>query len=501
MPPTSYTRFLIRLLILVYGVHAFSYNFADVDLWGHLKFGQEHYQTGSLAATDPFSYTAPGHSWINHEWLSELIFYVMFALMGSTGLMVLKIGVGLFIIHILSQWYFRNFTSLLAYGLTFFLLINVLEIGYGTRPYLFTYAFTAALVVLIYNHFEIQKTSVFWIPPMIILWINCHGGAVAGIAILGMVVVVESLRCKLKGLQLPSYLIISLVASGIALLINPYGHELLMFLVQTIPKPRMISEWRPVELLGSNTGLLAFKVMAVFSIITLFLKKEKRPWEIALVVCAVFFGFRHLRHTFIAGILLTPVFATGLNILVDKLKQSGSVFLKVKPVYVATILVALIVWQGSTVIFKLGPTRFQMMVDAKQFPVYAVRFMKENNLGGNVLVAFNWGEYLIWKLPNSKVSIDGRYWTVYPDNVILQNFIFHRGMKYWDQMLSMYPHDIILTHYLNKDLENRKDWVKIYQDGTARIFIPVTNPPSPALQKFQKRELVYNESAPSFYFP
>lgn len=52
--PTSYTRFLIRLLILVYGVHAFSYNFADVDLWGHLKFGQEHYQTGSLAATDPF---------------------------------------------------------------------------------------------------------------------------------------------------------------------------------------------------------------------------------------------------------------------------------------------------------------------------------------------------------------------------------------------------------------------------------------------------------------
>lgn len=96
-------------------------------------------------------------------------------------------------------------------------------------PYLFTYAFTAALVVLIYNHFEIQKTSVFWIPPMIILWINCHGGAVAGIAILGMVVVVESLRCKLKGLQLPSYLIISLVASGIALLINPYGHELLMF--------------------------------------------------------------------------------------------------------------------------------------------------------------------------------------------------------------------------------------------------------------------------------
>ncbi len=501
MKSPSFPHILLRLLILIYGVHAFSYNFADVDLWGHLKFGQEHWSTGSLATSDPYSYTAPGYPWINHEWLSELVFYLMFAAMGSSGLLVLKIGLGLFIVHILSHWYFRKFDSLLAYGLTFFLLINVLEIGYGTRPYLFTYAFTAALVVLIYQYFDGKKSRVFWIPPMMLLWINCHGGAVAGIAIFGMVVVMESLRCKFRQQPLPFHLIISLIASGFALLVNPYGYELLLFLLETIPRPRMISEWRSVDLISSNTGLLAFKVMAVFSVVALFLKKTKHPWEIALVLCAVFFGFRHLRHTFIAGILLTPIVAHGLNVMVDKLKQSDSTFLKIKPGAVAAALVALILWQGSTVFSKMYNGHFKMWVDARYFPVYAVRFLKDNHLNGNILVAFNWGEYVIWKLPNSKVSIDGRYWTVYPNPVILQNFIFHRGMKQWEQMLPLYPHDIILTHHQNKDLENRKDWVKVFQDGTSRIFIRVTDPPSPALQRFRKRELIYNDGIPSFYFP
>ncbi len=63
--------------------------------------------------------------------------------------------------------------------------------------------------------------------------------------------------------------------------------------------------------------------------------------------------------------------------------------------------------------------RFNIIVNPNIFPVYAVKFLKDNNVKGNILVPFDWGEYAIWKLyPDNRVSIDGRFDTVYPIDVI-----------------------------------------------------------------------------------
>ncbi len=82
--------------------------FADVDLWGHLKFGQDILREGSLPRTDSYSYTAPGSQWINHEWLMEVLFYTIFLAAGSPGLVLFKLVLGLAIVHILSQIYFKH---------------------------------------------------------------------------------------------------------------------------------------------------------------------------------------------------------------------------------------------------------------------------------------------------------------------------------------------------------------------------------------------------------
>src|SRR5258708_920801 len=48
-------------------------------------------------------------------------------------------------------------------------------------------------------------------------------------------------------------------------------------------------------------------------------------------------------------------------------------------------------------------------------PIGALAFVREHHLHGNVLSNFAHGEYLIWHLPDSKVFIDRRYDTVYPE--------------------------------------------------------------------------------------
>src|SRR5262245_29836585 len=62
---------------------------ADPDLWGHVRFGLDTLDTGGLTALDPYSFTQDV-SWINHEWLAELVQALAYRAGGPYGLMVMK---------------------------------------------------------------------------------------------------------------------------------------------------------------------------------------------------------------------------------------------------------------------------------------------------------------------------------------------------------------------------------------------------------------------------
>ena len=53
----------------------------DPDFWWHLRTGQLILDRHGLLGTDPYTYTAMGHVWVMHEWLTE----VLFALLHSAG--------------------------------------------------------------------------------------------------------------------------------------------------------------------------------------------------------------------------------------------------------------------------------------------------------------------------------------------------------------------------------------------------------------------------------
>ena len=101
--------------------------------------------------------------------------------------------------------------------------------------------------------------------------------------------------------------------------------------------------------------------------------------------------------------------------------------------------------------------------------------MKTNNIKGNILPHFEWGEYLIWSsYPDCRVAMDGRYETVYKDSVHKEYFNFLYGNDEWDVFLRKYPHDIVLlkrgtkTHLL---MMNEKDWRLVYYDNISVMFM------------------------------
>src|SRR5690242_14875312 len=89
-------------LILIAIAAADSQRWADPDLWGHLRFGQAVLAQGHLVLHDPYSYSAPGHLWLNHEWLSEVLMAAIYGAAGVVGLKLWKFACSAAIVSFLA---------------------------------------------------------------------------------------------------------------------------------------------------------------------------------------------------------------------------------------------------------------------------------------------------------------------------------------------------------------------------------------------------------------
>jgi hypothetical protein len=77
------------------------------------------------------------------------------------------------------------------------------------------------------------------------------------------------------------------------------------------------------------------------------------------------------------------------------------------------------------------------------FPVRSIAAAAELKLKGNLAVPFNWGEYAIWHLPDCRISMDGRYETVYPDSTVQLSEDFFAGRS--RKLLDDYPTNYVLA--------------------------------------------------------
>ena len=126
--------------VVCIAVFQFSENTADPDLWGHVLYGEHLLQTGNLMRTDPYSWTAFGHPWINHEILAEAAMALAFRALGGTGLLFLKMAVGLvtfFLALSIAAHRQDEKTKLTAWALGALAVVEI-SFGFAARPQIFT---------------------------------------------------------------------------------------------------------------------------------------------------------------------------------------------------------------------------------------------------------------------------------------------------------------------------------------------------------------------------
>jgi hypothetical protein len=138
------------------------------------------------------------------------------------------------------------------------------------------------------------------------------------------------------------------------------------------------------------------------------------------------------------------------------------------------------------------PREGSLVVSAKDYPVQAVEFLRENGIRGNLDCGFNWGEYCIFKLyPQCRVFCDGRYETVYPHEVS-RLALTTEGEAVFRERLENYPTEIVLARLddpFGKWAAAREDMVEIYRDATARILLRRTPGAEPLIDAWRQNRL------------
>jgi hypothetical protein len=465
---------------------------ADPDLWGHLRFGLDMLASRSIPSADPYSFTAAGAMWTNHEWLAELLFAIFWKLGGATGLVLLKVSLAVLTgtlgyVHLL-----RRGVSSLRAALVLLIFITLMPPFLMLRPLLFTIPAFAATLIVISSAENGSEKALWLLAPIFAVWANLHGGFLAGLCILGMwgALRIASDRSRFRSTAAP------IAATLAATCVNPYGWRLLEFLLRTasIPRPDII-EWAP---LGITTPYgIMYAVVLGISVIAISFSRLAKSWRlIVLFGVMALLPFSALRHNPL--FMIAAVVLAGPH-LADLLARMGENPGSSKPAAIPDWAAALPLVCAAMLV--VGTVRRPMAIAVgEQYPVNAVKFLAASGIEGNLIQRFNWGEYLIWHLgPRVKVMVDGRRETVYSEDIYKQYLDFQAGTGDWEKLVRDHPADVALLDKKSVSanlLRLKPGWTSVYEDDVAVILTRRDSLSAEAL-----RRTVANPAPGPFLFP
>lgn len=451
-------------------LHFFTINDADNDLWGHVLFGRDILAAGAIPRVDTYAYTTAGHAWFNHEWLSQVVMASTYARAGSLGLLLLKLAVAVATCALLFGLVRRRTVIAPIWGGLGVLTIAVLARGFAIRPQIFTYWGVALTLWLIDQYQHYRPRALWTFPAVFLVWANVHGGFALGLAILGLFVAAECVR--MRGLAVQPLIV--LAASIAVTALNPYGPRLLGYIWNELSRAHPITEWQPVA--AGDVSQLVFFAMAGLLVVTLpfFRGWRQHGWQPALALIMGMLALRHQRHTPVFALCAVAPLAAQLDEAARWLALRST--LKLSAVSLRLIALGL----AGVATLQLAQTGLrwqhdglQIVFDPAEYPVAAVRAMRRAGMHANLVVPLDWGEYVLWFLaPDVKVSLDGRFATVFPEQVVIDNFEFFTGATGWRRLIENYPTDAALVPANSlSPIRRLAGWERVYGDDIAEVYM------------------------------
>ena len=453
-----------------------SYNVVDPDLWHEMALAREIIGLGHVPMLDRFAYTPTVSPSVHHEWGAGLIAFAIAQTIGAGGILFAKFAIAFGLAALC--WRGSRFNGAGIGILAFCMPLALLLMGQGfsaLRAQMYSYAFVALLLTFLdKDHMGREGWWKVWL-PLYVLWLNVHGGFVMGLILLG-IYWVERFVVGSKH----RHILLCSAVMGALVVLNPYGPAYYGYLWPALTMPRpYVREWGPLFSVGETWRIVAF--LASFSLVAIAITIHPRwppPRGSLLVIGTALGALLHMRMVFFYAIVWVwyvpgHLQGTGLGAAVERFWRGWPRFQSVFWSALAVIMVSKAIPMSP---WELRVPGFppESRSEEPVYPVGAVRYLESIQFHGNVMVHFNSGSFLLWKLfPAIRVSIDGRYEVAYPPWLAEENQQLYEARNGWQAVLEAYPTDLVLvaTRFpLARALASLRGWTEVYADNCFLIY-------------------------------
>jgi hypothetical protein len=430
----------------------------ETDTFFHLRTGQTIWESGSLPTTEPFSHTFHGRPWLNHEWLSQLVFYGLYAL-GGPFLLTIVCG-SCALIAVLASWRLTRGASEVRLVLLLSLLI-LTPSEWAVRPQ------ALSLALLMLAMWLVLRDRILWLPLLMIAWANAHGVVLFGVVVAG-VNACEALIWSQRRLR--ALVVAALCAA--APMLSPLGWHYWPRVSQTISEARVlgIHEYRSAFVDASSIPFwVAFVALVVAAALQLRTLNEWKRSDRLLVLASGVIGVAailSIRNAPSFILLAAPAISRLVHLRGARrrrpLQRGGYAIVAVAAAI--TIGVIGFRWRDAGASLGWRPISPEAM--------HAMR-----NCPGPIYNEYADGGTLIWFLPEHRVFVDGRL-EAYPPDFLLRVKDADLSGRY-REMFDQYAIRCAVTHtgsVLAQSLQDDSDMSLRFSDGDWSVFATSRQP-------------------------
>ncbi|MCA9214273.1 MAG: hypothetical protein KDB27_14475 [Planctomycetales bacterium] len=490
-------------------------NTVDSDFWGHVQYGDDFFQYG-LAKTATYTFTAEGYRWINHENLCEITFAWLVRNFGAPAVLVLKAFFGLLVIGLIIRSAAARSVSVAITAIAVILVAVNLSFYWGMRPQVFSFTFFAIVIAICERFLSVDtlknlSTARFaglaaGVTLVFAPWANSHGGFVAGVCVFGLIMLCRLVEAALKNeRQLAARFCLLGALAPAATLLNPYGIDLHLWLIESLRVPRPeVTEWHAPAMFAA--GAVKIWVMLILSAMGFAAAGRRQDWaKLIVFLIVVSQAMTHQRHLPFVAILfgfwvpqylqaLASKLATNLNRTDDTQADPATAVLTSKK---APNLLTIGPLAALCILFAIqfGARLRSVEVPYARYPVAALQYMADHNIDDSIVVTGEWAQYVLAvvgaRTPSDsgcRVAFDGRFRTCYPQSVVDMHFDFYRGdappsLRYRspdspppnpNRVLEFGRPNLVLVKtsetFASGILQQSEEWCLLYNDRTAELW-------------------------------
>ena len=472
----------------------------DADTGWHIRNGEFILATRSVPRTDLFSYTRAGEPWYAWEWLYDAAIAGIHHFAGLNGVVLFTAVVIALTFALLFRLVLRRSGSFaVAMGLALMAAFAA-QVHMLARPHVLSWFFTLLWIDLLCRFEEGKRSALLWLPPLMLLWVNVHGGFILGLVLLGLFgcariweyAIGPSSRARRQIIDLG----LAFCACAATTLMTPYGYKLHIHVYQYLSNTFLmngINEFLSPNFHASGFGYFEFLILLSFFAVAVSSERMKAA-DLLVLLFSLHASLYAARNIPLSAILMSvstaPLWAGILsrgrsrssnsqwwNPLVEAMEGISDNMGAMEKRFRGHAWALLALAASTAVVLNGGYLGSTPILSARfsenTFPVRATEFIRAQDIHNHLFSTDSWSGYLIYRLyPGTKLYVDDRH-DFYGEAYIREFVQAREAQRTWRQTLDKYQIQWVLIPAdtpLAGALKESMDWRLEYDDGMAVVF-------------------------------